>query len=87
MTNVEKAKEIAEKSQDYFYHDEKECGLACSLRMAKWKDKQFDEERKVLLSLLKTLITAGGDTKIIEQLIDTLDNQTIIKEDLIGLLS
>lgn len=85
MVNEEKAKEIAEKSQDYFYHDEKECGLACALRMAEWKDKQFYEEQNVLLNLLKLLIAAGGDTKIIEQLIDTLDNQTII-EDLKALL-
>ena len=37
-------------------------------------------EENVLLNLLKLLIEAGGDTKIIEQLIDTLDNQTIIED-------
>ena len=41
MNNKEKAKEIAENSKQYFYHDEYECGLACALRMAKWKDEQF----------------------------------------------
>ena len=43
MTNSEKAKEIAENSKQYFYHNEYECGLACALRMAKWKDEQFEK--------------------------------------------
>ena len=43
MTNEEKAKEIAENSRQYFYHDEYECGLACALRMAKWKDEALKE--------------------------------------------
>ena len=42
MSNKEKAKEIAENSKQYFYHDEYECGLACALRMAQWKDEQLD---------------------------------------------
>lgn len=52
----------------------------CAMQMAKWKDEQFYEERNVLLNLLKLLIASGGDTKIIEQFIDTLDDQTIIKD-------
>ena len=41
MNNIDKAKEIAQNAKDYFYHDEYECGLACALRMAKWKDEQI----------------------------------------------
>jgi len=43
MNNSEKAKEIAENSKQYFYHDEYECGLACTLRMAQWKDERFSK--------------------------------------------
>lgn len=84
MTNEEKAKEVAKKHMPFCGVPITEC-INASLEMAEWKDKQFYEERNALLNLLKLLIAAGGDTKIIEQLIDTLDNQTII-EDLIGLL-
>jgi hypothetical protein len=64
MNNKEKAQEIAENSKQYFYHDEYECGLACALRMAQWKDKQLgwhdakkeqppmDEEVIVLTNIL-----------------------------------
>lgn len=41
MNNIDKAKEIAQNAKDYFYHDEYECGLACALRMGKWKDEQL----------------------------------------------
>jgi hypothetical protein len=41
MTNKEKALEIAKNSEQYFYHNEYECGLACALQMAKWKDEQM----------------------------------------------
>lgn len=45
MNNIDKAKEIAQNAKDYFYHDEYECGLACALRMAKWKDEQFEDNK------------------------------------------
>ena len=49
MNDKEKAKEIAENSKQYFYLDEYECGLACALRMAKWKDEQVKQiqEREI----------------------------------------
>lgn len=40
MTNEEKANEIVKETEDFFYHNEQERGLACALRMAKWKDSQ-----------------------------------------------
>lgn len=52
MNNKEKAKEIAENSKQYFYHDEYECGLACALRMAKWKDKQLNNLKDEIQSNL-----------------------------------
>lgn len=56
MDNIEKAKEIAENSKQYFYHDEYECGLACALRMAKWKDEQFEDRRtEIEMSAMKDL--------------------------------
>ena len=68
MTNSEKAKEIAENSKQYFYHDEYECGLACALRMAKWKDEQFNEEKKELLELVNMLQINESNQTIIEDL-------------------
>ena len=41
MTNEEKAKEIVKETEDFFYHNEQERGLACALRMAKWKEQQM----------------------------------------------
>lgn len=57
MNNKEKAKEIAENSKQYFYHDEYECGLACALRMAQWKDEQLS---KCLENLEKEYIRNSG---------------------------
>jgi hypothetical protein len=72
MNDKEKAKEIAENSKQYFYHDEYECGLACALRMAQWKDKQFDEEKKELLGLVNMLPVDDHNQTIIEDLIALL---------------
>lgn len=52
MSNKEKAKEIAENSKQYFYHDEYECGLACALRMSKWKDEQLNSLKDEIQSNL-----------------------------------
>lgn len=43
MNNIDKAKEIAQNSKNYFYHNKYEFGQACALRMAKWKDEQFED--------------------------------------------
>lgn len=43
MNNEDEARKIAEQSKEYFYHNEQECGLACALRMARWKDEQVKE--------------------------------------------
>lgn len=55
--NLIKAKEIAQNAKDYFYHDEYECGLACALRMAKWKDKQFEAMKEKIK--VDTMIEVG----------------------------
>lgn len=72
MTNREKANEIAEFLNQA---NGSNCLLPChqaAVAMAEWKDKQFDEEKKDLLGLVKMLQVNEN-------------NQTII-EDLIGLL-
>lgn len=61
MTNSEKAKEIAENSKQYFYHDEYECGLACALRMAKWKDEQF---KQLLIDKTKLLSSSAAQDSV-----------------------
>lgn len=63
ITNVEKAKEIAENSKQYFYHDEYECGLACALRMARWKDDYYKK-------LLDLLVKSGANADIITNYIE-----------------
>ena len=68
MNNNDKAKEIAQNAKDYFYHDEYECGLACALRMAKWKDEQYKEEKKELLGLVNLLHIDEHNQTIIEDL-------------------
>lgn len=68
MNDIDKAKEIAQNSKDYFYHDEYECGLACALRMAKWKDEQYKEEKKELLGLVNLLHIDEHNQTIIEDL-------------------
>lgn len=73
MTNEEKAKEIAEESKQYFYHDEYECGLACAKRMAKWKDEQFSIERKQLIEKANQAVTQSFENGAIfkkQKLID-----------------
>lgn len=74
MNNSEKAKEIAENSKQYFYHDEYECGLACALRMAKWKDEQFS---KFLLWIDGYYVIRkfdDGEPMTYEELIDAFKN-------------
>ena len=66
MNNVEKAKEIAEKSQEYFYHNQKECGLACALRMAKWKDEQFE---KLVSDYIELAYNNGESANLLEDLL------------------
>ena len=56
MTNKEKAMEIAEKSKEYFYHTESDCGFACALKMAQWKDEQFKVEIRKLKSKIYSII-------------------------------
>lgn len=60
MDNKEKAKEIAENSKQYFYHDEYECGLACALRMAQWKDEQFKEQLNILKDEIQSNLCASS---------------------------
>jgi len=60
MNNLEKAKEIAENSKQYFYHDEYECGLACALRMAQWKDEQFKEQLSNLKEEIQNNLCASS---------------------------
>lgn len=61
MTNSEKAREIAENSKQYFYHDEYECGLACALRMAQWKDEQF---KHLLIEKTKLLSSSAAQDSV-----------------------
>jgi hypothetical protein len=44
MTDKEKARKIVEETEDFFYHNEQERGLACALRMAKWKNETMIEK-------------------------------------------
>ena len=60
MNNKEKAKEIAENSKQYFYHDEYECGLACALRMAQWKDEQFKQQLNSLKDEIQSNLCASS---------------------------
>lgn len=83
MDNKEKAKEIALENKMTYLEMENDGGVydvdsfdeceQSALEMAKWKDKQFNEEKKELLGLVKML-------KVDEH------NQTII-EDLVAMLS
>ena len=63
MTNEEKAQELSSKFGCYL----------SALKMAKWKDQQYADEKKELQGLVKMLPVDSH-------------NQTII-EDLLGLLS
>jgi hypothetical protein len=65
MNNKEKAQEIAENSKQYFYHDEYECGLACALRMAKWKDEQLESKLMQIIILAQQGYTSGATDKMI----------------------
>lgn len=65
MNNKEKAKEIAENSKQYFYHDEYECGLACALRMAQWKDEQYRQKLEMILNAPNEVIRIELLTKLI----------------------
>ena len=68
MDNKEKAKEIAENSKQYFYHNEYECGLACALRMAQWKDEQFEKKLQEIVDYVYPLI-CGGERLHINEII------------------
>ena len=69
MNNSEKAKEIA--WNDSLYNDNQSCAEQCfiaALQMAKWKDEQFDEEKKDLLGLVNMLSVDEHNQTIIEDL-------------------
>ena len=65
MNNSEKSKEIAENSKQYFYHDEYECGLACALRMAQWKDEQLESKLMQIIILAQQGYISGATDEII----------------------
>lgn len=68
MTNEEKAQEICEKNKQYHVAcSSMECYLS-ALMMAKWKDQQYAEEKKELLSLIKMLPMDETNQTIIEDL-------------------
>ena len=80
MTNEDKAKSLwfhfcNEKSCDghtFCQHCSKSKSHEAVLEMAKWKDKQFNEERKELLGLVKMLSVDETNQTIIEDLIGIL---------------
>ena len=68
MTNEEKAQELSEKNKQYgVVCSSMECYLS-ALQMAEWKDKQYAEEKKELLSLVKMLSMDESNQTIIEDL-------------------
>jgi len=68
MTNEEKAQELSEKNKQYHVAcSSMECYLS-ALMMAEWKDKQYAEEKKELLSLVKMLPMDETNQTIIEDL-------------------
>ena len=78
MTNEEKAKEIAlntvgEKTRN---HPSNILHIICvkdaCLEMAQWKDKQYNEEKKELISLVNMLPVNDNNQTIIEDLIALL---------------
>lgn len=68
MTNEEKAQELCEKHKGYNVPcSSLECYLS-ALEMANWKDQQYAEEKKELLSLVKMLSMDESNQTIIEDL-------------------
>ena len=80
MTNEDKAREIAKQHgicyQNHSKHEsDMDSTLECyvsALKIAEWKDQQFNEERKELLSLVKMLSVDETNQTIIEDLIGIL---------------
>lgn len=67
MTNEEKAKEIGK--QWYFdTMNPNEAAYRASIQMAKWKDQQFEEEKKELRGLVKMLPVNETNQTIIDDL-------------------
>lgn len=83
MDNKEKAKEIALENKMTYLERENDGGLydvdsfdeceQSALEMAKWKDKQFKEEKKELLGLVKMLKVDEHNQTIIEDLVAMLN--------------
>lgn len=73
MTIEEKAKEIQANDACCVWNGgcpNVRCG---ALKMAEWKDEQFNEERKELLGLVKMLPVNENNQTIIEDLIGMLE--------------
>lgn len=72
MTNEEKAQELCEKHKGYNVPcSSMECYLS-ALQMAEWKDKQYADEKKELLSLVNMLPMDETNQTIIEDLRELL---------------
>lgn len=67
MTDEQKAKELA----NYFAGEtdyKESAAYSAAIEMAKWKDEQFDEEKKDLLGLVNMLPVDDHNQTIIEDL-------------------
>lgn len=71
MTNKEKAKELA--GQLLADDQNQQPLIDVLLQMARWKDEQFNEEKKELLGLVKMLKVDEHNQTIIEDLVAMLN--------------
>lgn len=67
MTNEEKAKKIVKETEDFFYHNEQERGLACALRMAKWKEQQLKKRVEKVLVSYKYLLSDNVNPRAVKE--------------------
>lgn len=72
MTDREKAFELSSMNRYGFSVEESNAAYNAALEMARWKDEQFNEEKKELLGLVKMLPVDEHNQTIVEDLINLL---------------
>lgn len=68
MTNEEKALELSSMNKYGFSVEESNAAYNAALTMAKWKDAQYEDERKELRGLVNMLPIDDRNQTIIEDL-------------------
>lgn len=73
MTDREKAFELSSMNRYGFSVEESNAAYNAALEMARWKDEQFNEEKKELLGLVKILKVDEHNQTIVEDLVAMLN--------------